>query len=65
MYEITGILSEKFAPNGSVLRLAKPIHMELKTVEGVLKFIDEQKPFRTLQILKDGKDVTKDFTIEG
>ncbi len=63
MYEITGIYEVKWAPDGSVLRHPTMFTIHLNSEVGVMRFYEEQKPFRALTIkdMNTNKDITKDL----
>jgi len=60
MFEISGVYAVKFYPDGSVSRMKKAFKMVVNTEHGVMAFLDEQRPFETIQI-KD-PDTKKDLT---
>lgn len=63
MFIIKGVYAVKFYPNGSVSRNKNSFTMPLNTEKGVMAFIDEQKPFESIQILnaETKEDLTKYF----
>lgn len=52
MFQIKGVIAEKFHPNGEFLRLQSAITMPLNTEAGVVRFIREQRPFKNLEIVE-------------
>ena len=50
MFEINAILAEKFTPHGEVIRMKQVVKIYLNTEQGVMNFIDEQKPFVKIEI---------------
>ena len=50
MFEISGIYAVKFYPDGSVSRMKKAFKMVVNTERGVMAFLDEQRPFESVQI---------------
>ena len=60
MFEISGIYAVKFYPDGSVSRMKKAFKMVVNTERGVMAFLDEQRPFESVQI-KD-PDTKEDLT---
>lgn len=65
MYEIKGIFKEKLGPEGHVIRFKNTFTQHLNTDVGVVRFIQEQKPFSEL-VVTDlfGKDLTEYFLNE-
>lgn len=63
MFEITGIYSNTFYPNGTLNRMKKAFHMALNTESGVMAFIDEQVPFEEIKIrdAETKEDLTEYF----
>ena len=63
MFEISGVFDNKFYPNGQISRMKKAFKMHLNTEDGVVRFIEEQKPFSELSIksLIDNQDKTEYF----
>jgi hypothetical protein len=63
MFEISGILVEKFHPQGQLLRMKNVFKTQLNTEAGVLRFLQEQQPFAELKIhnIIDNKDMTAYF----
>jgi hypothetical protein len=63
MFEISGVFAEKFHPQGQVIRMKGAFKMGLNTEIGVVRFLEEQKPFAELKIMNrvENKDVTKYF----
>ena len=63
MFKIKGILKEKFHPDGFPLRLQNPFEVHLNTEEGVVRFINEQKPFKdiNIKIENTNEDMTQYF----
>lgn len=61
MYKITGMFGIKFHPQGFITRQNAGFTQYLNTSEGVLRFIDEQKPFKEFKVELNGEDVTKEF----
>jgi len=60
MYEISGIYGVKFMTGGQVIRNKSVFKQTLSTEEGVMRFLDEMKPFDTV-VIKD-LDTKKDMT---
>lgn len=65
MYELKGVFSEKFHSDGSILRMKGLFTQHLNTDVGVVRFIQEQRPFSEL-VVTDlfGKDTTEHFLNE-
>jgi len=63
MFTIKGIYAMKFYPDGSISRTKKVFEMTLNSEQGVMAFIDEQKPFLEIKVTntETKKDVTKYF----
>lgn len=63
MYTIKGIYAMKFYPDGSISRTKKAFETTLNSENGVMAFLDEQRPFLELKIIDamTKKDVTKYF----
>lgn len=59
MFKITGILAEKFHPQGHVLRMQQSITMPLNTEAGVVRFLQEQRPFTQLVVTEIETKVDK------
>jgi len=65
MYELKGVFGEKFHPEGHVLRMKGLFTQYLNTDVGVVRFIQEQRPFAELKIKNlAGKDITEYFLKE-
>jgi len=60
MYEISGVYAVKFYPDGSLSRTKKTFKMIVNTEHGVMAFLDEQKPFLSVQI--KNPDTKENFT---
>ena len=63
MFEITGVYDNKFISAGQVVRNKSTFKQYLNTEEGVMRFLDEMKPFVSV-VVKDvdaDKDVTEYF----
>lgn len=50
MFEVSGIYAIKFYPDGSLSRYKKAFKTVLNTESGVMAFLDEQRPFESIQI---------------
>ena len=50
MFEISGVYAVKFYPDGSLSRSKRAFKMVVNTERGVMAFLDEQKPFESIQI---------------
>jgi len=50
MYEIKGVFTEKLLSDGHVLRMKGIFTQHLNTEKGVVKFLQEQRPFSELKI---------------
>lgn len=63
MYELTGVMGERLHSEGHVLRMKSTFKIQLKSDEGVKRFIDEQTPFAEIKIvdLETGEDKTGEF----
>jgi len=63
MFTIKGIYGIKFYPDGSLSRDKRAFEMTLNSENGVMAFLDEQRPFLELKIVDatTKKDVTKYF----
>ena len=63
MYRITGIKDYKIAPAGAIIRTPSTFVQILNTEAGVLRWIDEQQPFKKIEVmdLTTMKDVTAEF----
>ncbi len=65
MYEIKGVFSEKFLPDGNILRMKGIFTQNLNTEVGVVRFLQEQRPFAELTITDlSGEDKTEYFLKE-
>lgn len=65
MYELKGVFSEKFLPDGNVLRMKGLFTQYLNSEIGVIRFIQEQKPFSEIKITNlIGEDKTEYFLKE-
>lgn len=67
MYEITGVYGNKFITGGHVVRNKSAFKQHLNTEEGVMRFLDEMKPFESVAIkdLITFKDMTEYFLGDG
>lgn len=54
MFELSGTLAEKFHPDGYILRMKNTFKMQLNTEEGVVRFVQEQRPFADLKVVVAG-----------
>lgn len=64
MFEIKGVIAEKFHPvTSDIIRMQSVITMPLNSEKGVVRFVREQRPFKTLEItnIETKKDMTKYF----
>jgi len=59
MFEINGVLSEKFHPQGQIIRMKNSFKMHLNSDKGVVRFLREQRPFAALSIKEVGTDEDK------
>lgn len=50
MFTIEGIYAVRFYPNGSISRDKRAFKMTLNTEDGVMAFLDEQRPFLEVKI---------------
>lgn len=66
MFEISGVYAPKIHTNGAILRHQSMFKTQLHTEEGVMRWLDEQKPFLELKIMNvvAREDVTEYFTGE-
>jgi hypothetical protein len=62
-FKISGVYGEKFAPNGSMIRLPSSFNMYLKSESGVTRFIEDMKPFRSITVydVVEGRDRSQEF----
>lgn len=51
MFEISGILGEKFHPDGYILRMKNVFKQPLNTEAGVIRFLLEQRPFAEFKVI--------------
>jgi len=51
MFEISGTLAEKFHPDGYILRMKNHFKTQLNTEIGVVRFLQEQRPFAELKVV--------------
>jgi len=63
MYEISGIFGIKLRFDGSLSRNKHTFRTTVNTERGVMKFIDEEKPFESVKIinLATREDLTEYF----
>jgi len=63
MFEISGVFAEKFHPLGYILRLPNSFTQYVNTEDGVRRFLDEEKPFRSIKVIDytTKKNLTKQF----
>lgn len=63
MFTIKGVYAMKLYPDGSISRTKKAFQTTLNSEQGVMAFLDEQKPFVEVKITEVGtkKDMTKYF----
>ena len=50
MFEISGVYAVKFYTNGSLSRNKRASKLVVNTERGVMAFLDEQRPFESVQI---------------
>jgi hypothetical protein len=50
MFRITGEYDQKIGPKGEVIRLPSVIDVTLNTEPGVLRFLKEMRPFKSINI---------------
>jgi hypothetical protein len=61
MYKVKAMLKELWF-NGNRIRSRKPLTSpDLKTKEGLHRWLREQAPFEALTIYQDGEDITEEF----
>lgn len=61
MFKLEGILDDKFLPDGSIIRMKSRFSLPLNSEDGVLRFIEELKPFAEIKITEDKEDKTQYF----
>ncbi len=63
MFEITGVYDSKFVNAGQSVRSKSTFKQYLNTEEGVMRFLDEMKPFVSVAVkdMDANKDVTEYF----
>ncbi len=63
MFEITGVYDNKFITGGQVVRNKSAFKQHLNTEEGVMRFLEEMKPFVSVAVkdLEANKDATEYF----
>lgn len=65
MFELKGVLLEKFGTSGHVIRMKGLFTQNLNTEDGVVRFIQEQRPFAELTVSTIfGEDKTEYFLSE-
>lgn len=62
MFELKGIFKEKLHVDGFPIRTPSPFQIHLNSEMGVVRFINEHKPFSDITIKEIGDEEKKDRT---